>query len=65
MNEIRFGLVAKFYFAHETLIPNASYRPDINQEQTRQSIEGLKTYFQETGQPGLEGPTTVALEMAM
>lgn len=51
MREISFGLVSEFYSADETLIPNASFRGDANQNQTRHSIACLKSYFDETCYP--------------
>lgn len=70
MRELRFGSVAQFYSADETLIPNASYRGDANQDQTRHSIGCLRNYFESTckrlaTQPHLDGTDTPAIASQM
>ncbi|MDY7567486.1 hypothetical protein QN400_21270 [Pseudomonas sp. RTC3] len=56
MQEVSFGLVAKFYSADETLIPNASYRGDVNQDLTRHSIDCLQMYFDGYLKPSAKQP---------
>ncbi len=44
MREIHFGNVSIFYSADETLVPDADYRINKNQAQTRHTLDCLRKY---------------------
>jgi hypothetical protein len=48
MDELRFGCIADFYTADETLVDDASYDgKNALQDQTRASIRCIRQYFNE------------------
>lgn len=52
MSDINFGSVADFYFAHETLLDQASYRGKTQQQyETMHTLKEIKAYFQSCYEP--------------
>lgn len=54
MSDINFGSVTDFYFAHETLLEQASYTGKTQQQhETMHTLKAIKTYFKSCYEPVL------------
>lgn len=52
MNDINFGNVTNFYFAHETLLDQASYTGKTQrQNETIHTLKVIKAYFKDCYEP--------------